>query len=92
MNPMQSPNTGVGRGLSVRQKSAVNREFALVVPIGYVLEHIFLKNADGTPARCRVNGKCKTWKTRPTEFRLPVKHGLRNCFYIDENNATHWTR
>ena len=53
--------------------------------------HVTLKNADGTPVRCRVNGKCKTWKTRPTEFRLPVKYGLRQCFYIDETNADEWT-
>ena len=35
----------------------------------------------------RVNGKCKTWKTRPNEFSLPVKYGLRDCFYIDQNTA-----
>lgn len=52
--------------------------------------HVSMKNADGTPVRCRVNGKCKTWKTRPNEFRLPVKHGLRDCFYITESNASEW--
>lgn len=26
--------------------------------------------------KVRVSGKCQTWKTRPDEFRLPVKHGL----------------
>lgn len=52
--------------------------------------HTSLKNADGTPVRCRVNGKCKTWKTRPTEFRLPVKYGLRDCFYITPANAEEW--
>jgi len=34
------------------------------------------KNADGTPVRWRVTGKVKTWKTRPNDFRIPVKHGL----------------
>jgi len=53
-------------------------------------EHINLKNSDKTPVRCRVNGKCKTWKTRPDEFKLPVKHGLRQCFYITEVNAHEW--
>ena len=52
--------------------------------------HLTEKNADGTPARCRVNGACKTWKTRPTEFQLPVKHGLRDCFYITQDNADEW--
>ena len=52
--------------------------------------HVTIKNRDGSPARCRVNGKCKTWKTRPDEFRLPVKYGLRECFYITQNNASEW--
>jgi hypothetical protein len=24
----------------------------------------------------RVSGKCQTWKTRPNDFRLPIKHGM----------------
>lgn len=36
----------------------------------------------------RRNGKCKTWKTRPEDFELPVKHGLRNYGYITHNNAS----
>lgn len=60
--------------------------------LGYRHElwHVSAKNADGTPLRCRVNGACKTWKTRPDDFRLPVKHGLRNCFYITPSNAHEW--
>ena len=55
------------------------------------LEHRVMKNADGTPVRCRVNGKCKTWKYAfPGNFRLPVKHGLRTCFYITQDNAADW--
>lgn len=52
--------------------------------------HRTIRNADGTPARCRRNGQCKTWKTRPGEFSLPVKHGLRQCFYITQHNAADW--
>lgn len=48
---------------------------------GVVLEHRTRLNADGTPMRCRVNGKCKTWKTR-SDFSLPVKYGMYQCFYI----------
>jgi hypothetical protein len=58
---------------------------------GEILHHRQLTNADGTPLRARVNGRCKTWKTRPTEFQLPVKYGLKQCFYITENNADEWT-
>jgi hypothetical protein len=53
--------------------------------------HVTLKNADGTPARCRRNGKTQTWKTRPVEFRIPVKHGLYDYFNIDQNNCNEWT-
>lgn len=53
-------------------------------------EHTTVKNADGSALRCRANGKCKTWKTRPNEFKLPVKHGLFNYFYIDQDNAEEW--
>lgn len=45
------------------------------------------KNADGTPVRWRRNGKTKTWKTRPADFRIPVKYGLYEYGYIDQNNA-----
>lgn len=55
------------------------------------LHHSTLKNSDGTPLRCRVNGQCKIWKTRPDEFRLPVKHGLYDCFYITQDNADEWS-
>ena len=52
--------------------------------------HVTLKNADGTPLRARAHGKCQTWKTRPEEFKLPVKYGLRDCFYITQDNAEQW--
>jgi hypothetical protein len=55
-----------------------------------IFHHVSAKNADGTPVRCRVNGKCKVWKTRPAEFRLPVKYGLKQCFYIDHTNCDEW--
>jgi hypothetical protein len=52
--------------------------------------HVSLKNSDGTALRCRANGRCQTWKTRPDDFRLPVKYGLRECFYITPQNAKDW--
>ena len=48
----------------------------------------FIRTSDGM--RVRVNGKCKTWKTRPNDFCLPVKHGLYTYGYIDQNNAAEW--
>jgi len=55
------------------------------------LYHKTLKGSDGEPVRCRVNGKCKTWKTRPDEFKLPVKYGLYQYFYITQDNAHEWS-
>lgn len=52
--------------------------------------HVSLKNADGTPLRARANGKCQTWKTRPTEFALPIKHGLYSYGYITDGTAHNW--
>lgn len=49
-------------------------------------EHATLKNADGTAKRFRRNGANKLWKTRPNEFRIPVKYGMNGYYYIDQNN------
>lgn len=53
--------------------------------------HVRLRNRDGSAVRCRRNGACKTWVTRPGEFRLPVKYGLKECFYITHANAAEWS-
>lgn len=53
-------------------------------------EHKTLKNADGTPLRARRNGKTQTWKTRPGEFRIPAKHGLKHTFNITHNTRDEW--
>ncbi len=37
-------------------------------------------------ARWRRNGKTKLWKTRPTEFRVPIKWGLKTCGYLTQEN------
>lgn len=69
----------------------LTKEIICRLHYGQTLNHVKDKNADGTPLRCRVNGKCKTWKTRPEDFQLPVKHGLRTCFYITPHNIDQWT-
>lgn len=35
----------------------------------------------------RSNGQLKTWKTRPNEFRLPIKYGLYEYSYLTDENA-----
>ena len=39
----------------------------------------------------RRNGATKTWKTRPGEFRIPVKFGLYAYGYITDHNHTDFT-
>ena len=39
------------------------------------------------PECWRVNGKVKTWKTRSTHFRVPLKYGLYDYGYLDQDNA-----
>ena len=68
----------------------ITKEIAVNSQYRQIFHHISLKNADMTPVRCRVNGKCKTWVKSPANFRLPVKHGLKQCFYINQDNAMQW--
>lgn len=51
---------------------------------GDTLYHLINNNSDGTPQRWRVNGKVQTWKKDESKVKVPVKHGLRNCDYLDE--------
>ncbi len=37
--------------------------------------------------RWRRNGSTQTWKTRPLEFRVPIKCGMRGYASLDETNA-----
>ena len=53
---------------------------------GSIVHHKTVKNADGTPARARVNGNVKTWKRSPERVRVPMKRGLYEYFYITEEN------
>lgn len=40
-----------------------------------------------TGKRWYVNGAVKLWKTRPNEFKLPVKHGLYAYGYVTHENS-----
>ena len=68
----------------------VTKEQAAGFYKGRTLYHKTRRNADGTAKRCRVNGKLKTWKTRPDDWQLPVKHGLYDFFHITPYNAGDW--
>lgn len=73
-----------------RSPPMLTKDQATQLKHGTILHHLTATNADGTPLRARINGRCKTWKTRPDEFRLPMKYGLKQCFYITEDNANEW--
>lgn len=55
------------------------------------LYHKDLKDSRGHSVRAKVNGKIQLWKTRPTEFRLPMKHGMYDTFQLTQDNADQWT-
>lgn len=38
----------------------------------------------------RRSGKTKTWKTRPHEFRVPIKYGLYESSFITHMNANQY--
>lgn len=63
---------------------------ALALKYRNILLHVTHKDSTGNPSRCRVNGAVKTWKTRPGKFCIPVKYGLRDCFYITQDIADQW--
>ncbi len=49
------------------------------------------KRDPSRPLECRRNGKTKRWKSRPDQFRIPVKYGMYEYFYIDNSNAHEWS-
>jgi len=65
---------------------AITLEQAKALYIGQELYHVQFRNSDGTPVRWRVNGQVKTWKTRPDEVRVPIKHGLYAYDYLTHND------
>lgn len=66
---------------------------AVALKHGAILHHMYQTQGGSrlkSPLRVRVTGQCKTWKTRPGEFRIPVKHGLRESGEITHLTAEHW--
>jgi len=52
--------------------------------------HISKTNSTGR-LKVRRNGETKVWKTRPLEFKIPVKYGLYEFGYITQDNCNDWT-
>lgn len=68
----------------------ITKQQAIEARYAQVFHHRRKRNSDGSPVRVRVSGRCKTWKTRPDEFSLPVKYGLYESGYITQSNAAEW--
>ena len=77
----------------------ITKEQAMAATYGDELHYTGLGECSRTPVgprggqpkttiiRVRVTGECKTLKTRPEEFRLPIKHGLKGYGEINHLNA-----
>lgn len=63
-------------------------EQAKTLTYGQHVHHVSVTNADGTPQRFKVTGKVKTWKTRPSEVRVPIKRGMYEHGYLDHHNIS----
>lgn len=47
-------------------------------------------NYQGMMRDCKINGKVKTWKTRPNDVTVPCKYGLYESFYIGFTEKGGW--
>lgn len=71
-----------------KEQAMTEREFIQISSDDINFNKVWGKEAlMNKPIHWRANGKCKTWKTRPDEFRLPIKHGLWDYGYITQDNA-----
>lgn len=70
------------------------REAAAVTPANAATVDRFYSRTrryvDGRPYQARRNGATRFWKTRPGEFRIPIKIGYKGYGAIDHTNAHEW--
>ena len=59
---------------------------------GQIIYHKKFKNADGTAMRFKVNGKVKTWKRSTKKVKVPLKRGMYEFGYMDEDNLSEFTK
>lgn len=68
----------------------LTKELAISVPIGTVFHYSHGTSKGARVERWRKSGQTKVWKTRPDEWRMPVKHGMYSNSYITEVEAEHF--
>lgn len=61
-----------------------------MVTIEQAMSATRFKRVVGKPIQVRRTGKTQRWKTRPNEFKIPVKYGLYESGYITDQNAADW--
>lgn len=66
------------------------REAKKLTP-GQIILSKYLKNADGTPWRWKVNGEVKRWKRDKDRIKIPLKRGQYNFAYLDNTNLNLFT-
>ncbi len=54
----------------------------------YVIGHY---DSDGSPSHFRIAGVPQFWKTRPKDFKVPLKRGLYEHAYLTQDNAKMFT-
>jgi len=67
--------------------TVVTKELLADLPYGTAFHYAAAANCGKRVERWRTNGKLKTWKTIPSKFKQPIKHGLRDYSYITEHNV-----
>jgi hypothetical protein len=53
---------------------------------GTIIYYKHGRNADGTPARFKINGRVKRWKRTPDRVEIPIKRGLWEYAYLENGN------
>jgi hypothetical protein len=68
----------------ITKEQAMNLKYFQEIKVTFINPPL---NTHSKHRQWRSNGKCKTWKTRPDEFKLPIKHGLYAYGYLTHENA-----
>lgn len=70
--------------------SALDRRLAGFLASGTVLEHVTLRNADGTPQRFKVTS-VKTWRRSPERIEIGYKRGMYEFGVISQHELCQFT-
>lgn len=73
------------------EKDIITLDMAKRLKVG---QHIYMKNhydSRGCRRRWKVNGVPKTWKTHPDWVKVPLKYGLYDYGYLDNDNLEHFS-